>query len=94
LDIPVRKERKQFKGKFLADAGKYSVKTVTGYELYLLPNGRYLVYVHRNHNLGDWVEAYLAGFDTKGMVLQEVQNEFPIVASQAGLSPVEILDVD
>jgi len=94
LDISVRKEIKKFTGTLVANAAEHSAKTVTGYELYLLSNGRYLVYVHCIHNLGDWVEARLAGFDTKGMILEEVQRGFPVVASQAGLSPVEVLEVD
>jgi len=94
LDISERKEIKKFTGKLVANAAQHSAKTVTGYELYLLSNERYLVYVHCIHSLGEWVEARLAGFDTKGMILEEVQRGFPVVASKAGLSPVEVLEVD
>ncbi len=92
-DMPRVSEIIEFEGKFIVEAEERYNKLYTKYELYLLPNGRYVVYRFSNHNLGDWGDAYLAGANAWGekdppLTLIELQERYPVVAKSAGLTRV------
>ena len=97
VNIPKYSEFVEFEGKFLAEAEERSNKNCTGYELYLLTNGRFVVYKSCNHNLGDWGTAYLAGVNAWGeidppLTLVDIQDRFPLLSRAAGLTRIRRFD--
>lgn len=91
----VEKKIIKFEGKFLVKTGESDANGYVSYELYQIKNGKYLVYIESNHNC-DWGQAYIAGVDRydeadSPLTLSRLQEEFPIVATAAGLIPIETL---
>lgn len=97
-NISVQTEIIRFKGKLLAEDWYWNDSASPNrLELYQVPSGRYVVYrrwVHR----GDYEEATLIGanawddFDPP-LTLKQLQNDFPSLATQAGLSRIRTLDL-
>ena len=89
LNMPEITEKVRFEGKFIGKTHTEDINGPTEYELYLLQNGRYIVYSIHNHR-GDWGTADLAGVNAWGetdppLTLAEVQDRFPVLAKAAGL---------
>jgi hypothetical protein len=88
----------RFKGKFLAEERYWNGSASPhGRELYQVPSGRYVVYYWCVHNT-DYEEATLIGanaweeFDPP-LTLEQLQEDFPSLATQAGLFRVKNLEL-
>lgn len=104
LNIPVRTEFFNFKGRLLAKSKEEYSRISTLYELYELYDDSYelyddsyLVYAQSNHHF-DYGTSYLAGAKVNGeeetpLTLAQVQNEFPTLATKAGLAKVTEISV-
>jgi 5-methylcytosine-specific restriction endonuclease McrA len=95
-DIPEETVLYRFRGQLLAQVRTEDANGPTWYELYHLQNGRYVVYAASVHRM-DYSEAYLHGVNAGGEVdppltLERLQEEFPILATRAGLS--QVIDFD
>jgi hypothetical protein len=89
LNMPEMSEKIRFEGKLIGKTHTGDINGPTGYELYQLQNGKYVVYSISNHR-GDWCTANLTGVNAWGeidppLTLAEVQDRFPILAKAAGL---------
>lgn len=87
-----------FKGQLIVKASKEDANGPTLYELYRLPDGRYVVYVEYIHRF-DYCTANLVGASAFGefdppLTLERLQDEFPLLASKAGLARIRKLNVD
>ncbi len=79
----------RFEGKLIGKAKTEDINGPTWDELYLLRNGRYVVYSGHNHRC-DWFEASLRGVNAwdeydPPLTLDQVQDEYPVLAKAAGL---------
>lgn len=95
-DIPEETALYRFRGRLLATVRTENVNGPTWYELYQLRNGRYVVYTASVHRM-DYSEARLHGVNAWGEVdptlsLEQVQREFPALATRAGLP--QVIDFD
>jgi hypothetical protein len=69
--------------------------TTHEWELFLVRGDRYLVY-HKHMHRGDWCKASLLGkwgaMDCP-LTLEEVQSEYPELATSAGLEGIRVLNI-
>jgi hypothetical protein len=95
---PVYSEIVRFRGQLLATASQEDANGPTSYELYRLPNGRFVVYIAYNHRF-DYGGANLVGvnaweeFDPP-LTLEQLQEQFPTLATKAGLIRVRDFGVE
>ncbi|MDG4554513.1 MAG: hypothetical protein P9E24_09745 [Candidatus Competibacter sp.] len=88
-NMPEQSEIIRFEGKLVGTANEEDINGPTHYELYILHNGRYIVYSEHNHRC-DWFISSLRGVNAwdeydPPLTLEQVQNEYPILAKAAGL---------
>lgn len=97
-NMPAEWQTILFKGQLLAKASKEDVNGPMFYELYGLPDGRYLVYIEHIHRF-DYCTANLVGANAFGefdppLTLERLQDMFPSLASKAGLARIRKLNID
>jgi len=95
---PVHSEIVRFKGQLLAETSKEDANGPTWYELYRLPDGRFVVYIEYNHRF-DYGGANLVGVNAWGefdppLTLEQLQERFPTLATKAGLIRVREFGLD
>lgn len=86
---PEHSEIIRFEGKLIGTAHEEDMNGPTRYELYILRNGKYIVYSGHNHRC-DWFIASLRGVNSwdeydPPLTLEQVQDEYPALAKAAGL---------
>lgn len=91
-DIDPQIEYIEFDGDLVASLETTDGSTHSWLELFRLGSGKYLVYVESDHR-GDWRVAALCGASQLGetdtpLSLGRLQEEFPALATAAGLAPV------
>ena len=97
VNYPVKIEIVRFKGRLIAEYVIYKDSASThSYELYRIADGRYVVY-HNYIHRGDYGCARLIGANLDidpdpPLTLEEVQENFPELATKAGLSRIRVLD--
>lgn len=92
LDIDERTVTFRFRGQLLAKVTTQNASGPTWHHLYRLHNGRFVVYIEHVHR-NDYAEARLRGVNAWGepdppLGLRQLQEEFPALATAAGLSRV------
>lgn len=95
---PVHKEIIRFKGQLLAKASTQDINGPKWYELFRLPNGKFVVYMEYNHRF-DYGGANLVGVNAWGefdppLTLEELQQRYPTLATQAGLARIREFTVE
>jgi len=97
-NYPVKIEVVRFKAKLIADYVIYKDSlSPHSYELYQIEDGRYIVY-HNYIHRADYGCARLIGANLDidpdpPLTLKQLQQDFPELATEAGLSRIRVLDV-
>jgi hypothetical protein len=98
VNEPVHIEIVRFRGQLLITANKEDINGPTSYELYRLPDGRFVVYIQYNHRF-DYGGANLVGVNAWGesdppLTLKQLQEQFPTLATKAGLMRIREFNMD
>jgi hypothetical protein len=95
LNEPEEIEVVRFRGGLIAEVRQEDVTGTHWYELYQVPANRFLVYYKHNHR-GDFCRAALIGTwgePDQPLSLEQLQVQYPAVATRAGLSRLRVLDL-